>query len=579
MANMNFGVNILPKANNTYSLGNSSYKWHAYLIGINGTAIEDLILPTVDSTDNGKILQVSSGAWSIVTPNFLTSHQDISGLAPKADPVFTGSISMGRTETTGINSIALGTSAKASGQNSFAAGAYVNATGNYSFAMGYTANAKALHAFAQGYNIQASGAGSHAYGRSTIANASHSFAMGSANQEFVLWPVWTANTSYQVGDRIRRYDDSSTGYICQVANSDSSFTSGNWTEVRRNSDFAYVFGNGTDQVRSNAYTLEWNGTGRYSGDLYVNCNTDSTGGYKVATESYVTTAIANASIGGGSSVTLATVATTGDYDDLINKPNLSQYLTSVPSLVGATSSVAGTAGLVPAPTTSDTDKFLRGDGTWATPSSGITGVTLVSTSLIPSNGVVTIPAMTGATSSAAGTAGLAPAPTSADVDKFLAGDGTYKSGGLPMVILSYGNSTWAEFESAYNNNVIVYCRASSNANPASGSKTRMAFMAYVNNSTTPTNVEFQYYRSISSHSATQMGDQVFVYKLDKTSGWSVTTREASIKEIKIDNSSSGTVSWSSNVVTLTSGLPKVTASDNGKILQVVNGAWAAVSPE
>jgi uncharacterized protein YodC (DUF2158 family) len=47
----------------------------------------------------------------------------------------------------------------------------------------------------------------------------------------------------------------------------------------------------------------------------------------------------------------------------------------------------------------------------------------------------------------------------------------------------------------------------------------------------------------------------------------------------VDTNDPGTVSWSNNVVTLKSGLPKVTASDNGKILQVVNGAWAAVSPE
>lgn len=831
MANISFGQNILPKVNNTYSLGNSSYKWHAYLADINGTAIEDLVLPTVDSTDNGKILKVSSGAWTAgdapsglpsvssidngkvlgvsngdwttITPSdstwngvtlntqgelggnnntyyaivrtslatttaynflltktptayagarydggpylysttpssgddstkvattafvqtaisglgssggsglpsvsstdngkilsvsdgewaaitspYLTSHQDISGkantadlatvatsglysdltgtpdisgfytkpsggipasdladtyltaatekwsgytislntttgsdslsvliksnnniyykgasniptngqiamydnsaclnsttpssgdsstkvattafvgtyFAPKADPVFTGSISMGRTGTTGTNSFALGTNVNASGQNSFAAGAYANATGNYSFAMGYTVNATASHAYALGYNIQAYGAYSHAYGHSALANASYSFAMGSYNQEFILWPVWIADTSYQVGDRVRRYDGDSTGYICQVANSDSSFTSENWTEVHRNSDFAYVFGNGTDEVCSNAYALEWSGTGRYSGDLYVNCNTDSTNGYKVATESYVTTAIANASLGGSggsglpsvsssdngkilqvssgawsivtpnfltshqdisgkaNSADLATVATSGDYGDLLNKPDLSQYLTSVPTMVGATSSAAGATGLVPA-------------------------------------------------------------PTSADVNKFLAGDGTYKSGGLPMVILSYGNSTWAQFEAAYNNNVIVYTRASSNANPASGSQTRMAFMAYVNNATTPTEVEFQYYRSMSSHSATAMGDQVFVYKLTKTGGWSVTTRDASIKQIKVDTNDPGTVSWSSNVVTLKSGLPKVTASDNGKILKVVNGAWAAVSPE
>ena len=206
------------------------------------------------------------------------------------------------------------------------------------------------------------------------------------------------------------------------------------------------------------------------------------------------------------------------------------------------------------------------------------GIKLNTTALIPdSNGYVSIPLMTGATSSTNGTSGLVPAPTTADVDKFLAGDGTYKSGGLPMVILSYGNSTWAEFEAAYNNNVIVYCRASSNSNPATGSQTRMAFMAYVNNSTTPTEVEFQYYRSMSSHSATAMGDQVFVYKLTKTSGWSVTTRDASIKQIKVDTNDPGTVSWSGNVVTLKSGLPKVTSSDNDKILRVVSGAWEAVS--
>lgn len=207
------------------------------------------------------------------------------------------------------------------------------------------------------------------------------------------------------------------------------------------------------------------------------------------------------------------------------------------------------------------------------------GVKLNTTALIPdSNGYISIPLMTGATSSAGGAAGLVPAPSAGDEDKFLAGDGTFKSGGLPMVILSYGSSTWNDFIEAYNNNVIVYARASSNSNPASGSQTRMAFMAYVNNATTPTEVEFQYYRSMSSHSATAMGDQVFVYKLNKTNGWSVTTRDASIKQIKVGTNDPGTVSWSGNVVTLKSGLPKVTSADEGKILKVVNGVWTAVDP-
>lgn len=100
-----------------------------------------------------------------------------------------------------------------------------------------------------------------------------------------------------------------------------------------------------------------------------------------------------------------------------------------------------------------------------------------------------------------------------------------------MTILSYGSSTWQNFIDAYNANKIVYCRASSNSNPASGSQTRLAFMAYVNNATTPTEVEFQYYRSVSTHTASQQGDQVYVYKLNKTNGWSVTVREASVKVV------------------------------------------------
>ena len=192
--------------------------------------------------------------------------------------------------------------------------------------------------------------------------------------------------------------------------------------------------------------------------------------------------------------------------------------------------------------------------------------------------------MTGATLNDDGEGGLVPAPTTADVDKFLSGDGTYKSGGLPMVILSYGNSTWSDFINAYRNNVIVYCRASSNSNPATGAQTRMAFMAYVNNAATPTNVEFQYYRSMnpSNKSITQMSDQVYVYKLDSKNGgtWSVETREASIKQFLLDDNEAGSATYdkTTGAITLKSGLPKVTSTDNGKILQVVDGAWAAVTP-
>jgi len=162
--------------------------------------------------------------------------------------------------------------------------------------------------------------------------------------------------------------------------------------------------------------------------------------------------------------------------------------------------------------------------------------------------------MVGASSASNGVGGLVPAPSAGEEDRFLSGDGTYKSGGLPMVILSYGNSTWSEFINAYKNNVIVYCRASSNANPATGKQTRMAFMAYVSDADNPTNVEFQYYRSMNPTNKTisQMSDQVYVYKLTSTGTWSVEVREASIKSIVFDASSglSGTYDKTTGTLTI-----------------------------
>lgn len=119
------------------------------------------------------------------------------------------------------------------------------------------------------------------------------------------------------------------------------------------------------------------------------------------------------------------------------------------------------------------------------------------------------------------------------------------SGGLTL--LAYGKSTWNDFITAYTANKIVYCRASSNSDPSSGSQTRMAFMAYVNNETTPTQVEFQYYRSVSSHSDSQQGDQVYIYLLKNTGDWSVTVRNAFTK---IKAGTNMTSSYSSGTLTL-----------------------------
>ena len=57
---------------------------------------------------------------------------------------------------------------------------------------------------------------------------------------------------------------------------------------------------------------------------------------------------------------------TNDFTDAL-KNKLDNVSTSIPeydTMAGATSSAAGSAGLVPAPAAGDQDSFLKGDGTW-----------------------------------------------------------------------------------------------------------------------------------------------------------------------------------------------------------------------
>lgn len=109
----------------------------------------------------------------------------------------------------------------------------------------------------------------------------------------------------------------------------------------------------------------------------------------------------------------------------------------------------------------------------------------------------------------------------------LTNDSGYMTG---LFLASYGHTTFADIKAAYLANKIVYCKASSGSNPGSGSQLRQAFLAYIGGSEeNPTSFEFQYYRSVTSHSDSQQGDQVFIYTINSSSTWSVTTREAYTK--------------------------------------------------
>lgn len=108
---------------------------------------------------------------------------------------------------------------------------------------------------------------------------------------------------------------------------------------------------------------------------------------------------------------------------------------------GATSSAAGTAGYVPAPTQGQTTLFLKSDGTWATPTdTKPNDATLTIKQNNVSKGTFTANASTSkeinltdttysvmgkATTSAGGASGLVPASSAGDQSKFLRADGTW----------------------------------------------------------------------------------------------------------------------------------------------------------
>ena len=104
-----------------------------------------------------------------------------------------------------------------------------------------------------------------------------------------------------------------------------------------------------------------------SGDEFRGC-------CNTKTQSYILDAIdrINAIQPGGSS----------DFNDLENRPQLNSVAmtgnTNITNFVGTDGTAAGAQGLVPAPATTDADKFLKSDGTWATAGGG-GGPTVVQT--------------------------------------------------------------------------------------------------------------------------------------------------------------------------------------------------------
>lgn len=417
-------------------------------------------------------------------------------------------------------SVAIGFSSKAANYNSTAVGFSSIASGVYSNAIGFRNTASGSDSNAIGFNNTASGDNSAALGFSNTASGGMASALGVANTASGDYSLATGEGAAAEGASAiaighfpvaRNTDDivigtsasTQAGFTNSVVIGKSAQSKGNNNVVvGPNSSATSVNGsvNNTVAIGSTVYPGKDNmvsiGTGIYGGEaggVAIGANTAARGIDSVALGKGSIASVANTvSVGDGSAQTplyrrIMNVDDAVDDHDAITKYQLDTAIAgvAVPVMTGATASTAGTQGSVPAPAAGSQGKFLRGDATWAG----------------------------------------------------------------PLVELTYGSSTWQDFLNAYNDNAIVYCKASSGSNPGIGTLTRRAFMAYVNDSANPTEVEFQYVRSVSSKSASQQCDQVFVYKLVSTGGgtWSVATRDMASKIVAGTNMSS---SYSSGTLTL-----------------------------
>ena len=136
----------------------------------------------------------------------------------------------------------------------------------------------------------------------------------------------------------------------------------------------------------------------------------------------------------------------------------------------------------------------------------------------------------------------------------------------------YGQTTYSEVNDAVTAKKIVYCRISSTG------ASRMAFLAYKGTS----NYEFQYYRSVSSHTDTQQGDEVYVYTVSSSGStaaqqWSTTTRQTFSKVIAGTGLSSSFTAGTSSSITLNvdTPIPAYNSTVAGDIL-AVNSAGTGV---
>lgn len=256
----------------------------------------------------------------------------------------------------GINAFAEGEECMAVGDNSHASGLKTRAEGRYSHTEGRETVAHSV-AHAEGVKCEARGYASHAEGEETLASkpqahaegvktqangqASHAEGMyGKANGKAARVSGYgcKANGDYSeasgVNTEANGEHSRASGYGCKAngkgscavgryttANGEYSNVRGKLNEVDNDNKYAEIVGNGDASKRSNAYTLDWNGNARYSGEV------EDGKGNKLSEKAQKNeTSNVVKGVKGGTSVLVDDVSPiTHDVGVVVNMPNTLEY--------------------------------------------------------------------------------------------------------------------------------------------------------------------------------------------------------------------------------------------------------------
>ena len=164
-------------------------------------------------------------------------------------------------EASGDFSHAEGSETIASSENSHAEGIGVNALGYASHAEGYRTTASGDSSHAEGSETIASGVTSHTEGQQTTASGNFSHAEGASTTASGNWSHAEGSETTASGDFSHAEGASTT------ASGNFQHVQGKYNIEDTKNKYAHIVGNGSENKKSNAHTLDWSGNAWYAGKL------------------------------------------------------------------------------------------------------------------------------------------------------------------------------------------------------------------------------------------------------------------------------------------------------------------------